>query len=191
VVDAWRGNYTPTELCQRVVRSCKRHQTGDLTIENTPGCDYLIAHIQNEAIRQNWSLRIDRPEFQNDDSARIGRMKQLEPMMRSGRLWVAKDTGQSEEIQNQFTNFGMVEQNGLIDTISRLALRMSISILQGEITEEQKAMYEKAQSLGAWGMIYGQGGAVQMEEAIQAAKMRAMKPSNSYGLPNMLGGLDG
>lgn len=190
VVDAWRGNFTPTELCERIVAGCRKWQCHELTIERTPGSDSTIPHIQNEAIQRNWSLKIDRPDFEVDDSTRIGRCKNLQPMMKAGRLWFSRGTGQQEEIKTQFTNFQLIERNGLIDCISRLALRIPASVLRGFVTSEQRAMYKLAQSQDMWDAIYGNGGAVEVEEAI-LAESQQRSHSNSYGLVPMLGGLDG
>lgn len=191
LVDAWRGVYTPTELIERVVEGAKRHQCGEITIENTPGSESLIPHIYNEAARRNWSLKIDRPDFENDDAVRIGRMKQLEPMMRTGRIWFTKDSGQSDELKNQFTNFGLIGNNGLVDAMSRLALRLPISVYDSAITQERKAAMAAVKEMGVYGMIYGDGGAVQVEEALAADQQQEQYSGNSYGMRPLLGGLDG
>lgn len=190
VVDAWRGAYTPTELCERIIKGCKRNQCGDVTIEQTPGSESMIPHIQNEATRQNWSVRIERPEFQNDDAERIGRMKNLQPMMKAGRLWISTWAGQGEQLRSQFTHFGQISQNGLIDAISRLALRIPASTFQGHVTDEQRAMHKAAKDAGWYDRIYGEGGAAEVEESI-ATHTPSQQFKNSYGLRPMLGGLDG
>lgn len=190
VIDAWRGVYTPTELCERIVRGCKKNQCGDLVIENTPGSESMIPHIYNEATHQNWSVRIERPEFEMDDAVRSGRMKNLQPMMRAGRLWLSTWSGQGEELQNQFTNFGMIDSNGLVDCISRLALRIPISTFKGHVSAEDREMYKIAKENAWYGMIYGEGGAAEVEQAIETH--REEPPArNSYGLRPMLGGLNG
>lgn len=191
ILDAWGGAYTPTELCKRIVTGCKRNDCGELTIEKTPGSDDVIPHLYNEAMRQNWSLKIDRPEFQVDDADRIGRMKNLQPMAEAGRLWISTDCSKSEELKRQFTFFRMVESNGLVDVISRLALRMPISNFKGHVSSEQRAMHREAMEHGMFDMIYGQGGAVEVEKAIQEYREEKMPSRNQYGLRPMLGGLDG
>jgi hypothetical protein len=188
VVDSWRGVYTPTELCERIVRGCKKAQCGDVVIENTPGSESMIPHIYNEATRQNWSLRIERPEFEMDDAIRSGRMKNLQPMMRAGRLWFSTWSGQSDELQNQFTNFGMVESNGLVDVISRLALRIPIATFKGHVSEEDRVMHQVAKDNAWYSRIYGEGGAAEVEAAIEAPEP---VQARSYGLRPMLGGLNG
>ena len=190
-LDAWRGIFTPTELYQRIVTMAKRHQCGEVTIERTPGSDDAIVHIQNEAIRQNWSLRIDRPEYDEDDSVRKSRMLNLEPLMQAGRLWFSLESGQVEEVRNQFTNFGLIEQNGFVDCVSRLARKVSASILTGQVSAEQRAMLAASKERGIYDLIYGAGGAVQVEEAVIADHHKQRSSTDTYGLTPMLGGLDG
>lgn len=191
VVDAWRGAYTPSELCERIVKGCKRNQCGELTIEQTPGSDSVIPHIYNEATRQNWSLRIDRPDFEADDAARKGRMENLQPMTKAGRLWVSTMAGQNDELQKQFTNFGLIEENGFPDVISRLALRIPASVFRGHVTEEQRQLHKMAAERGLWDALFGEGGSAEIQESIEVEEQRPRSFQNSYGLRPMLGGLDG
>lgn len=190
VVDAWRGVYTMSELATRIARGCKLHQCGELTIEQTPGSEAIIPHIRNEATRQNWFIRIERPDYEPDDAKRTGRCKQLEPLQKAGRFWVSKASGQLDEMRNQFANFGLIAQNGLVDTISRLALKWPTSVLAGEITPEQREMYKMASERSMFEVIYGKGGMVEVQQSVADAQTPA-PPTNSYGLTPMLGGLDG
>ena len=191
VIDAWRGVYTPSELYERVVSSCKRHNSGELIIERTPGSEYVLPHIRNEAAHRNWSLQIQQPEFESDDTARKGRCEQIEPLMRAGRLWFSTRMGQREECHAQFVNFGVTEECGFPDVISRIATRMPLSILAGNISDSQREMREKAQKREQWESVYSHGGAAAVEDAV-LARLRAQGTArNSYGLTPMLGGLDG
>lgn len=191
VVDAWRGNYTPSELAERVIAGCKKHQTGELVIEKTPGADSLIPHIQNEAVMKNVSVRIEQPDFEADDSKRTGRMANLEPIMKAGRLWITRGLTQRDALRLQFTNFRLVEDNGFVDVISRLASRIPVSVLRTQATEAQVTMRERARQSSAWDSIYGHGGAELVEDRLRREAKAAASQQNSYGLPNVLGGLDG
>jgi hypothetical protein len=190
VIDAWRGNYIPTELAERIVKTAKRHGTGKLTIERTPGSEFVIPHIYNEALAQNWSIRIDQPEFEENDAAREMRCKNLQPRAKSGRLQISTEAGQQQQIKEQFVHFGLIEQNGLIDCISRLANKIPASLINREISDEQKEIHRIQQGGALWNTVYGQGGATVAEEAI-LSQPTTTKPRNSYGLRPMMGGLDG
>jgi hypothetical protein len=190
VVDAWRGNYIPTELAQRIVQTAKRHGTGKLTIERTPGSEYVVPHIYNEALRQNWSIRIEQPEFEQNDAQRDTRCKNLQPRAKSGRLQISTDAGQQQQLREQFVHFGLVPENGLIDCISRLALKIPASVMNREISDEQLEIHRIQQGTERWNAVYGQGGAPAAEGVI-LTQQNANKPKNSYGLRPMMGGLDG
>ncbi len=192
VVDAWRGVYTPSELAKRVVDASKRHQTGEITIEKTPGSEYLIPHFHNEAAKRNVSLRIDQPDFESDDTKRKGRCEQLEPMMRAGRLWISDGiAGQKDELRNHFANFGVTEENGFPDVISRLALRIPVSVLRSMATDAQRAARQQREGQAAWDTLYAHGGADVVDHSIVEEMRRRQGTQNSYGLSPLLGGLDG
>jgi hypothetical protein len=190
VVDAWRGNYIPTELAQRIVSTAKRHGTGKITIESTPGSEFVTPHIYNEALAQNWSIRIDHPEFEQNDAARETRCKNLQPRAKSGRLQISTEAGQQQQLKEQFVHFGLVPENGLIDCISRLANKIPASLMNREISDEQKEIHRIQQGGALWHSVFGQGGATVAEDAILTAP-KATRPKNSYGLRPMMGGLDG
>jgi hypothetical protein len=190
VVDAWRGNYIPSELAQRIVETAKRHGTGKLTIERTPGSEDIIPHIYNEALAKNWSIRIDQPEFDQDDTRRNTRCSFLQPRAKSGRLQISTDAGQQQQLKEQFVHFGLVPDNGLIDCISRLANKIPASVMNRELSDEQKEIHRIQQGGAAWAAVYGQGGATVAEDAILTTPA-PQNSRNSYGLRPMMGGLDG
>lgn len=191
VVDAWQGSYTPTGLAEKVVRECRKHQAGKLSAEDSPGARYLEQHIKNESYKKNVSLRIDWVPFEEDDNQRYTRMEQLEPMMRSGRLSISTACGKAQELKRQFVHFRLILENGLLDAVSRLSIKIPVSLLRQEIdaeeVEAQRKRRMKLESEMAWGQA-------AMDE--QAARQRltniaGMAPRNSFGLPDVLGGLDG
>lgn len=191
VIDAWRGHFMPDELCTEIIDSCRRYSTGDLTIERTPGSEYVIPHIYNEGIRRNWTVRINQPEWQMNDAERQTRCRQLQPMMKAGRLRIATNCGQNLEIQNQFENFELIPQNGFLDVISRLALRIPVSVIDREIAAETMRMHENARGREAWDTVFSNGGATVVEQAIAQAT-QSRKKGNSYGFKtNPLGRLNG
>lgn len=190
VVDAWRGNYMPSELNEKIINSCRKHSSHKLIIERTPGAEYVIPHIENESIRRSWRVQIEQPEFQMNDAERNIRCKSLQPMMKSGRLRLSTSAGQQIEMASQFVNFGLIAQNGIIDCISRLALRIPASVMTAAVTEEQKEIYRAVQGNAQWAAVYGGGGATVVEDAISSAQ-QTTKRKNSYGLRSIMGGLDG
>ena len=191
VLDTWRGVYTLSELAERVVRSCKRYQTGDLTIEKTPGSEAIVPVIQNEAMMRNVSLQIARPDFEPDDTKRSGRCEGVEPMLRAGRLWFSRGMYQRDECRTQYTNFGLMEENGFPDVVSQLTSRMSASHIMQQVSEAQRQRRMAGKDRDAWDAVYAQGGATAVDDSIGEVNRANRALQNSYGLPSMLGGLDG
>lgn len=192
-LDAWQGNYTPTGLAEKVVKECQRHQVWKVTGEDSPGARYLESHIKNESYKKNVSIQVDWTPFEDDDNERFMRIEQLEPMMRSGRLSLSTGSGKASEIKRQFIHFRLIQENGIIDSISRLALKLPVSLLRTELDEEEMEAQRKRRRQLESDMVFGSAGVAAMEEQQrQQRMMNALSANrNSYGLPDCLGGLDG
>lgn len=196
VIDAWQGTYTPSRLAEKIVRECKRHQTGHIMTEALPGTEYIEGHIRNEGYKKNITVRIQWLEYEEDDNSRKQRMIQIEPMMRSGRIRVSQAITKLSELKRQLLFFSLVRENGIVDCISRLAAKIPVSVMRTEIAEEEAEHYRREHDEESYRMIYEQGGVQQVKEAAQdyaeqMAQEFAMERTNSFGLPDILGGLDG
>ena len=194
VIDAWQGTYTPSRLAEKIVRECKRHQTGVVMMEDLPGIQYIEAHIRNEALRMNVSLKIQWLDFQEDDNDRLERLRNLEPQARAGRIFLSTGTGKAVELRRQLLNFGLVTENGLVDCISRLAAKVPVSLMRAEIDEEEAEMQIQRRHQIMSQFVYGQGGVDELEtrrEQEMAASAMAMQGIDNMGLTDILGGLDG
>ncbi len=194
VIDAWSGSYTPSRLAEKIVRECKRHQVGNVLMECLPGIEYIEAHIRNEALRRNVSLRIQWLEFQEDDNYRRERIKQLEPQARAGRILISTATGKAAELRRQLLNFGLVEENGIVDCISHLAARVPVSLWRAEIEEEEAELQIRRRDEMMNHFVYGMGGVDELESRQRKereAQAAAMASVDNLGLTDILGGLDG
>lgn len=195
ILDAWQGVYTPSGLAEKIMRECKRHEATTLIMEALPGTEYLDVHIRNEAVRRNVSVRTQWLEYDEDDNIRTARIKQLEPQMQQGRISISTAIGKGAEIRRQFIHFLLVQENGIIDAISRLASRLPMNILRQEIADEEAELYRRRREDAMHNMIFGQGGLMAMDEQKrreQAARASsyAMARTNELGLPEFFG-LDG
>jgi hypothetical protein len=194
ILDAWDGIYTPSRLAQKIVRECQRHQTGMLVLEAFPGSQYIEAHIRNEAVIRNFSLKIQWLGFQEDDNERIERMRQLEPQARAGRLLISSAVTKAAELRKQFLNFGIIPENGIVDSISRLADKVPISLLRAEIADEEVELRRQRRDEMISHFVYGYGdgvSAVDERRQKEEASAKAMQAVSDWTLPDILGGLDG
>lgn len=195
VIDAWRGIYTPSRLAEKIVRECKRHQTALVTMEAIPGTEYIEAHIRNEGYRKNVNVRIQWTEFEEDDNVRHTRIAQLEPQMGAGRIAISTAIQKAAELRRQLLYFGIVPENGIVDCVSRLAAKIPVSVMREEIDEEEAELHRRRREDHAYDMAFGQMGIQAVEDTTEAMKQAAhdfaMERTNSFGLPDILGGLDG
>jgi hypothetical protein len=195
VIDAWGGTYTPSRLAHKIVEEAKRHQTNTVMMEDLPGTQYMETHIRNEATQRNWSLRMQWLEFQEDDTDRMERMRSLEPQARAGRIWISTGTGRAAELRRQLLHFGLVEENGLVDCLSRMAAKVPMSLFRAEMEEEEREMQiRRRHEIYAQFVFGGAGGGYELEEKQQqaeAAQRMAMEAVQTFGLTDILGGLDG
>jgi hypothetical protein len=195
IIDAWQGTYTPSRLAEKIVHECKRHQTNALMLEALPGIEYIETHIRNEAAKKNYTIRIQWLEFQEEDTNRFERMRNLEPQAKAGRLLISTGTGKQAELRRQFINFGLVLENGLVDCASRLASRVPFSLMRREIEEEESELQVRRAQQTMWQMVYGQQEGVnelnerQIRE--REAHDAAMSRVETGGLTDILGGLEG
>jgi len=194
ILDAWQGIFTPSGLAEKIIREQKHFETPTLLLEAIPGTEYMESHIKNESLKRNVALRLQWFEFEEDDNVRQARLRQLEPQMQSGRVHISTGLSKQSEIARQFVHFGLVQENGIVDAISRLAARVPVSLMRREISEEEVALQEKRRQDAMFRMAFGQPGVRLMQDKAEAERMaslRALNSTNALGLPNNLYGLDG
>lgn len=200
VIDTWQGVYTPTRLVEKMVKECRRHQTGKVILEQLPGTSYIEAELSNESVRRNHPIKIQWLDYEEDDSVRKTRLRQIEPMLRAGRLGISTVTTKAQECRRQFLHFGLVDENGIVDCISRLASKIPATLLREEIEDEEMELASRRREDQMAQMAYGQAaidlmaGQAELESRQRReaeASMYAWERANSLGLPPLPGGLDG
>jgi hypothetical protein len=90
----------------------------------------------------------------------------------------------------------LVSENGLVDCVSQLARKVPLSLLRMDIEEDEKEMQIRARNATMSHFVYGDGipgvQALEDERAMrEQASMAAMEGAMSFGLTDVLGGLDG
>ena len=195
IIDAWSGIYTPSRLAEKIVRECKRHQTGDVILEDLPGIHYMESTIRNESLRKNLGIRIQWMDFEEDDNLRFDRIRNMEPQARAGRILVSTATGAASELRKQLLNFGLVPENGIVDCMSRLASKVPVSLMRKEIEDEEAELAQQRRYSVAHQFIFGQQEGMSAAEEKRnmewAAQQAAMQSIDNMGLTDILGGLDG
>ena len=70
----------------QLFRDPRRQQDGVVFIDARNDEHYLAGHIRNEAARKNRSVRVQWIDYEEDDNTRAGAIRQLEPLMKIGRV---------------------------------------------------------------------------------------------------------
>jgi hypothetical protein len=194
VLDTWQGTYSPSGEAEKIVHQAKVHQIDALMIVCVPGSDYVMTHVRNEAARRNRSFRMQWTEYEEDDARRSGSIEQLEPLMKVGRVWFSTAMSKASECQSQFVHFGLMEENGIIEAISKFAGLVPLSLLRASMSEEELEWQRRRREDALVTAFLDQQGMPAVDEQARqqaAAHLQAMSAASYYGIPPLPGGLDG
>jgi hypothetical protein len=194
VIDAWQGNYIPSSLAERMVQSYKTHQADGLLILRTPGSEFMTPHIRNESARRNVGVRIQWTDWEENDDRRNAEIKRLEPMLRAGRILFARDMTKWQECRKQFIHFGLVEENGIIECVSKFADMIPMSQMRANLEEEEISYMQRRRDDALLNSFLQLQGMHQVEEEAKQraqAHLQAMQKVDTWTMPPLPGGLDG
>jgi hypothetical protein len=194
VLDAFQAIYTPSGEAEKIVFQAKTHEADGVMIVCVPGSEYVMTHVRNEAMRRNRSLKMQWLDFEEDDARSTASMEQLEPLMKVGRVWFSTAMSKAAECRNQFIHFGLMEENGIVDAISKFADLVPLSQMRANMSEEELEWQRRRRDDALLSQFLGQQGMnVLDEEARQQADahLDAMSAVSNFGIPPMPGGLDG
>ena len=196
VLDAWKGIYSPTARATKIVQAMKDHEAEALVIEAAPGTEFIGADLRNEGLRQNRSVRVQWVPFEEDDHVRLGRMKKAEPLMKAGMLLFSTRMKHLVDCRKQFINFGLLQENGIVDCISRATDLVPSSLWRAEMTEEELEYQRRKREDAQWNQIFGQMGMNAVGEEAQRQALATVMALESVkmaagGVAALPGGLDG
>lgn len=171
VLDAWKGIFSPTGRAEKIVKAVREHQAEAVVIEMAPGTEYIGHDIANEALRRNCSVRVQWAAFEEDDNRRASRMKQAEPVMKAGMLKFSTGMKHAADCRKQFVNFGLLQENGIVDCVSRATERVPLSLLRANMTQEEIDMQRARRENAQWNQIFGQMGMNAVDEKARASAL--------------------
>lgn len=193
-IDSFQGNWIPSKLAERMVLAHKKAQADAMMILSTPGSEYMTALVRNEAARKNISIRIQWVDWEPGDELRKQEIKQLEPLMRVGRLTFSTGMTKAKECKKQFLHFGLVEETGIIECISKLANLVPVSQMRANLEEEELAYQRQRRDDASINWLLAQQGMPRVDEQARQkaiAHQNAMQQATTYRLPPLPGFLDG
>jgi hypothetical protein len=154
VVDAVQGHYKPSTMAKMMHELARKHGTHDITIEESPGARSMQPVIENYALTTGWPIRIHWLEFEQDSGVRDTRIRSIEALISTSRLRFSTHV-KSKPLLTGFIEYGMIDETGLPDVISRLADNLPVSVAaDGEEPEEAwRLMMERDR----YNFVYGRG----------------------------------
>jgi hypothetical protein len=198
VIDCWRYGGTPSHQAEMIVQCHKRAHADGMMVLGTPGSDSAWTLLRNEAAKKNLSLKLHWAEWDDNENWRTHQIKQMEPLLKVGRVLFQRATTKGSELRKQFVHFGLIEETGLIECVARLADRVPLSQMRANMAEEELEWQRRARErgmlsdwLGSVGMREGQTLVDEQLEQKAIAHVAAMNEAGSWKMPPLPGGLDG
>jgi hypothetical protein len=194
ILDVVRGVYNPSTQARKVVELAKKHDARTVQIIDSPGARHLEHHIHNYALEVGYKVALKWIPFDQDASARDLRMKTVQPLIATGRVKFSDAIGPMNDLTRQFTNFGMVEQNEIVECVARVCEVLPKSIAHPGEEEESDEEFEAARERDLHNMVYGRGRYAAPEvdpTPIEEEEEEYMPQTNPYGLEDIMPGLSG
>lgn len=194
VLDAWQGTYTATGEAEKIVAACRLHQADGLMIIAVPGSEYLMTNVRNEALRRNLSVKLQWEWFEEDDARRSSAIEQMEPMINTGRLLFSTAMSKANECRKQFVHFGLIEENGIVECVSKFADLVPLSVMRAAMSEEEIEGQRKRRDNALLSQFLDQQGMNPLDEMARQrteAHLDAMSKISHFPMPPLPGGLDG
>jgi hypothetical protein len=194
IAEALQGHYKPSVMAKLIVDTARKFGTHHISIEDSPGARRMQSTIQNYALTVGWDIYITWLDFQEDSGDRDTRIRNLEADMSMSRLLFSDGISKLKLLIEGFTRYGMMEENGLPDVVSRVADNLPQSIAADGIDNDDSA-WEMMRQRDKYNLIYGRGAYARPEPEPEETPYVEPDPNDAEytdtGLPNILGGLNG
>jgi hypothetical protein len=199
ITDCWRWGGTPSHQAEMIVQCHRRAQADGMLVLCTPGSNSAWTLLHNEAAKKNLSLKLRWAEWDDNENYRTAQIKQMEPLLKVGRVLFQRAMTKGSDMRSQFVHFGLIEDSGLIECAARLADHVPLSQLRANMAEEELEWQRRARErsqladfLGQQGLIMqGQNLVDEQLEQKATAHVQAMNEAATWKLPPLPGGLDG
>ena len=191
LAETMQGHYKPSALAKIIHDTARRNGMHNINIEEAPGARLMQPALNNYSLTTGWEITITWTEFEGDAAERDTRIRHLEPLLATSRLFFSNGLKTKPLIEG-FIQYGMNEENGLPDVVSRVADHLPISIAATELDDEDLA-WEMMRERDKYNMIYGRGVYSPPEpepEEIDAASSYEEHAYTDQGLEVLIPGLE-
>lgn len=155
ITETHQGHYKPSVLASMIHDVARENGTHHVEIEDSPGAMMLMPAIRNYSLTTGWDIAVTWTEFQSDEGERDTRIRNLEPLLASSRLFFSNGL-KTKPLIEEFVQYGMNAESGLPDVVSRVAGHLPVSNAATELDDEELA-WEMMRENDRFNMIYGRG----------------------------------
>jgi hypothetical protein len=192
ITETIHGHYKPSVLAKLIHDVARRNGAHHVNIEESPGARMIQPAINNHSLTTGWDISITWTEFESDAAERDTRIRNLEPLLATSRLYFSNALKTKPLIEG-FVQYGMTKESGLPDVISRVADNLPLSIAATELEDEDLA-WEMMRERDKFNIIYNRGQYAPSEpepEEIMFDEPRIEDQRiNAQGLEVMMPGLE-
>lgn len=197
IVEMFAGPMGPTSRAEKLVQLCKKWETHEISIEDTPGAQSHAQHIMNAALENEWRVTIRWTDFLQDAGTQSLFIKGAEPHLLAGRLLF------SDEIPDISAKFQLLYQYGMSDelelpcVVAQVAHCLPHTIAAQDFNASDDDEWEGLMHQDAMDRVYGRGRYKNEQAPLSSAELEAIaneawEPQTDHmGLDNMMPGLNG
>jgi hypothetical protein len=172
IVEVVQGFYKPSEMAKVMHDLARKFGIHRITIEESPGARSMQSVIENHALTTGWPLSINWLEFEEDSGVRDIRIRSIEALIATSRLLFSTGV-KTKPLLTGFLEYGMMDETGLPDVISRLADHLPVSVASEE--EDTDDAYRMMMENDKYNFVYGRGKYAPVEPSPE--EMAAPEPS--------------
>jgi hypothetical protein len=190
IIETIQGHYKPSVLAKLIHDTARRNGMHTVEIEDSPGARLIQPAINNYSLTTGWDIFVTWVDFQGDGGERDTRIRSIEPLLASSRLYFSTGLKTKPLIQG-FVQYGMTDDNGLPDVVSRIADNLPVSIAATELDDEDLA-WEMMRERDKYNLIYGRGAYTPSEPEPEEIEVPGVEERlfNELGLEVMMPGLE-
>ena len=190
ITDVMQGHYKPSVLAKLVHDTARHHGLHNISIEDAPGARGMQSSIENYALTTGWYIHIEWTPFE-EIGDRDTRIRNMEALLPAGRLLFSKGIKKLKPVIEGFLQYGMMDETGIPDVVSRVADNLPQSIAAEEIEEDYawNVMMERDK----FNFVYGRGAYAPPEpepEQVEEEPRIEDEEYNELGMAIIMPGLE-
>ena len=154
IVDTIHGKYKPSAMAKVIHNLARKYELHSVSIEDSPGARIYQPSIDNYALSTGWRVMINWIAPDLDAGERDTRIRSMEALIATSRLRFSNGV-KTKPLISSFVEYGMTNDTGLPDVISRIADHLPVSIAR-EADDDNDA-WNMMKERDHYNMIYSRG----------------------------------